>query len=211
VRRAVVKLGGSTANQAEMGVWIAALASSSLPIVIVPGGGPFADQVREAQKRMGFSDVAAHAMAILAMEQFAQIVLDRQERLVPARSLDEIEHAQQDGKVPVWLPSALAVPAPGIPACWDITSDSLAAWIAGKLGAEALLLIKQTSAFTGDDDVESLTARGVVDAGFATMLPPGVELHLAGPDDAAAGGAALSAGELPGIRIQRSAAIRKTG
>ena len=128
-------------------------------------------------------------MAILAMDQFAQIVLDRQERLVPARSLDEIEHAQQDGKIPVWLPSALAIPAPDIRACWDITSDSLAAWIAGKLGAEALLLIKQTSAFTGDDDVDSLTARGIVDAGLAGMLPPGVDLHLAGPDDAAAAAA----------------------
>ena len=207
----MVKLGGSTANQAQLRVWIAALASSSLPIVVVPGGGPFADQVRSAQKRMGFSDVAAHAMAILAMEQFAQIVLDRQERLVPARSLDEIERAQQDGKVPVWLPSALAIAAPDIRACWDTTSDSLAAWIAGKIGAGALLLIKQTSAFTGADDVDSLTAKGIVDAGLAEMLPPSVDLHIAGPDDAAAAGAGLSAGKLPGTRMQRSAALRKTG
>ena len=116
MRQAVVKLGGSTASRAEMSVWIAALASSSLPIVIVPGGGPFADQVRAAQKRMGFSDVAAHAMAILAMDQFAQIILDRQQRLVAgAVAGRDRARCSRDGKVPVWLPSALAHPGSGHP------------------------------------------------------------------------------------------------
>jgi aspartokinase-like uncharacterized kinase len=202
VRLTVVKLGGSTADQGEMRVWIAALATSSLPLVIVPGGGTFADQVRESQKRLGFSDRAAHAMAILAMDQFGHVILDRQERLVPARSLDEIEYALADRRIPVWLPSAIAIPAPDIPASWDITSDSLAAWLAGQLGAEALLLIKQTAAFSDRDDVRSLMARGIVDAAFASMLPAGIDFRLAGPADATTAGAALSSGQLPGIRVQ---------
>ena len=82
MRPAVVKLGGSTASAAGMDAWIAALAGSGLPLVIVPGGGPFADQVRQAQKRLGFSDGAAHAMAILAMDQFGHVILDRDERLI---------------------------------------------------------------------------------------------------------------------------------
>jgi dihydroneopterin aldolase len=101
--------------------------------------------------------------------------------------------------------------APDIRACWDITSDSLAAWLAGKVGAGALLLIKQTRAFTGADDVDSLTAKGIVDAGLADMLPQSIDLHIAGPDDAAAAGADLAAGRLPGTRMQRPAAIRMTG
>jgi len=202
VRLTVVKLGGSTADQAEMGMWIAALASSTQPVVIVPGGGPFADQVRAAQTHMGFSDAAAHAMAILAMDQFGHVILDRHKRLAPARSLEEIGQALEDGKIPVWLPSALAIPAPDIRASWDITSDALAAWLAGRLSAEALLLIKQTSAFSDRDDIDSLTARGIVDVGFAAMLPDGVDFHLAGPDDAANARAVLSSGELPGTRMQ---------
>ncbi|TIT24935.1 MAG: hypothetical protein E5W78_22230, partial [Mesorhizobium sp.] len=121
IRPTIVKLGGSTARAAEMENWIAALAGSKLPIVIVPGGGQFADQVRESQIYMDFSDAAAHAMAILAMEQFGQVILDRHERLVPARSLDEMVRALDEGKVPVWLPSSLALPAPDIPASWDMT------------------------------------------------------------------------------------------
>ncbi|RVB79052.1 MULTISPECIES: (5-formylfuran-3-yl)methyl phosphate synthase [unclassified Mesorhizobium] len=201
IRPTIVKLGGSTARAAEMENWIAALAGSKLPIVIVPGGGQFADQVRESQIYMDFSDAAAHAMAILAMEQFGQVILDRHERLVPARSLDEMVRALDEGKVPVWLPSSLALPAPDIPASWDMTSDSLAAWLAGKLGAKALLLIKQTGAFFGSDTIDGLTARGIVDAGFAAMLPDGVDFHLAGPKDAAAAGALLASGDLPGIAI----------
>ncbi|TIL55408.1 MAG: dihydroneopterin aldolase, partial [Mesorhizobium sp.] len=112
VKPSVAKLGGSTVHAAELESWIAALAGSQLPIVIVPGGGLFADQVRETQIYMDFSDTAAHAMAILAMEQFAQVILDRDERLAPARSLEEMGRALDAGKIPVWLPSSLALPAP---------------------------------------------------------------------------------------------------
>ncbi len=212
MRRTVVKLGGSMAAEAVLDEWIAVLAGSGRPLAIVPGGGPFADQVRDAQKRMGLSDRAAHAMAILAMDQFGHVILDRDDRLTPARSLQEMDRALAAGKTPVWLPSLLAIPASDIPASWDITSDSLAAWLAGQLRADALLLVKQTGAFSSADDVASLTARGIVDAGFDAMLPGAVDLYLAGPHDAATARAAMSAGKLPGTRIFRSATLaRKAG
>jgi aspartokinase-like uncharacterized kinase len=212
VRRAVVKLGGSTAYDAQMDLWIGALAGSALPLVIVPGGGPFADQVRDAQKRMGFSDLAAHAMAILAMDQFGHVILDRDERLVPARSLGDVENALHAGRIPVWLPSTLGIPAPDIRASWDMTSDSLAAWLAGKVGADALLLIKQTSDFSERDDIASLTTRGVLDSGFSSTLPAGIGLHLACPKDAALAGGQLCASILPGTKVQLAAQpVRKAG
>jgi dihydroneopterin aldolase len=212
VRRAVVKLGGSSAGGYLLGEWIAALAGSVLPLVIVPGGGRFANQVRDAQKTMGFSDNAAHAMAILAMDQFGHVILDRDDRLVPAGSLLDLERALGSGKIPVWLPSAVAIAAPDIRASWDVTSDALAAWLAGKLGADALLLVKQTSGFSSVDDVASLTAGGIIDAGFGAMLPAGIDFYLAGPADAAAAHALLSSGSLPGTAIRRSrATARKAG
>lgn len=212
MRRAVAKLGGSTAGRDLLGEWIAALAGSSRRLVIVPGGGGFANQVRDAQKSIGFSDNAAHAMAILAMDQFGHVILDRDDRLVPARSLLELERALGSGKIPVWLPSAVAISAWDIHASWDVTSDALAAWLAGKLGADALLLVKQTSAFSSADDVAGLSARGVVDAGFGAMLPESVDLYLAGPQDAATAGAMLSAGKLPGTPISRSeVTVKKAG
>ena len=198
MRLAVVKLGGSTAEGGEMAVWMAALAGSRLPLVIVPGGGPFADQVREAQRRLGFSDRAAHVMALLAMEQIGHVILDRHERFAAAASLGDIERAHAREKIPVWLPSSLALPEPEIEASWNVTSDSLAAWLAGRIGAGALLLVKQTRAFGSHDDVASLTERGIVDAAFASMLPDGLELRLAGPEEAAGAAARLEAGNCRG-------------
>ena len=46
----VVKLGGSLAYASELPRWLSALAEGAGGrAIIVPGGGPFADQVRHAQ------------------------------------------------------------------------------------------------------------------------------------------------------------------
>jgi Amino acid kinase family len=58
----VVKLGGSFAFSEHLRKWVEALAACVGRVVIVPGGGPFADAVRLAQTRMGFDDRAAHQM-----------------------------------------------------------------------------------------------------------------------------------------------------
>jgi dihydroneopterin aldolase len=106
----------------------------------------------------------------------------------------------------------MTIGAADIPASWDITSDSLAAWLAGKIKAEALLLIKQTEAFSAEDSVADLMARGIVDPAFAAMLADGIGLYLAGPGDAAGAGRALAAGTLPGIRIGSAAGpLRRAG
>ena len=70
-------------------------------------------------------------------------------------------------------------------------------------------MIKQTGAFSADDTVESLTAGGIVDAALPTMLPAGVDLYLAGPHDAVGAAGMLAAGEVPGIRILRTASMAR--
>jgi dihydroneopterin aldolase len=161
---------------------------------------------------MGFSDDAAHAMAILAMDAFGRVILDGGARLAPARSLDEVVRVLDEGKIPVWLPSSMTIGSTDIPASWDITSDSLAAWLAGRIGAETLLLVKQTQAFSSEDSVADLMARGIVDPAFAEILPDGIGLYLAGPADAAGAGRALAAGTLPGTRIRSAVGpLRRAG
>ena len=212
VKPIVVKLGGSTAEGSELRTWVSALASAALPLIVVPGGGPFAELVRMEQKRMGFSDEAAHAMAILAMDAFGCVILDGEARMAPARSLEEVARVLGEEKIPVWLPSAMTIGASDIPASWDITSDSLAAWLAGRIGAETLLLVKQTQAFSAEDSVADLIARGIVDPAFGEILPGGIGLYLAGPADAAGAGRALAAGMLPGTRIGSAAGpLRRAG
>src|SRR6201999_873925 len=138
----VVKLGGSHAGSAHLDAWLDALAACGGRAVIVPGGGPFADAVRAAQGSMGFDDAAAHHMALLAMEQFGLALASKRPGLGVVASRDDIGTALRVGKVPVWGPTAMALAAKEIPASWDVASDSLAAWLAGRIGATRLLLVK---------------------------------------------------------------------
>ncbi|RUM96883.1 dihydroneopterin aldolase [Pseudaminobacter arsenicus] len=203
----VVKLGGSTAYHVEMKSWIGAIAQAAMPLVVVPGGGPFADQVRNAQARMRFSDRAAHFMAILAMEQMGFALAEMHPRLVPARSLADMGSALSAGKIPVWLPYELCRGAGDIPESWDMTSDSLGAWLAGRIGARSLLLIKQTDACA--DSVEHLAERGIVDALLPDMLGGGTDLYIAGPRSLQDAAPTLAAGRIPGTRIPQSRNLTK--
>ena len=73
-RPIVVKLGGSVVRSPELRPWLDAIAASPAPVVVVPGGGALADEVRSCQAALGFGDAAAHRMALLAMDQLAWAV-----------------------------------------------------------------------------------------------------------------------------------------
>src|SRR3954471_11359363 len=119
----VVKLGGSHAFSGHLAGWIAAIADCAGDIVVVPGGGPFADGVRDAQSKMGFGDEAAHHMALLAMEQYGCALAGMNRACVLADSLAAIGRALAEEQVPVWLPSRMALAAKDIPCSWDVSSD----------------------------------------------------------------------------------------
>jgi Uncharacterized archaeal kinase related to aspartokinases, uridylate kinases len=196
----VVKLGGSTAGRQEMEQWIAVLASATMPLVIVPGGGPFADQVRVSQTQIQFSDAAAHDMAILAMEQFGIVIAERHPRLQAARSLQDIETVLADGGVPVWFPSQMTRNAE-LPPSWDITSDSLAAWLCGKLGSRDLVLCKQVDLEEIIEDIQALVDKGVVDAMLPELLGEETSVYVAGPSSLRSQLAELPMSRIPGCRV----------
>src|SRR5215470_3022858 len=138
----VVKLGGSHAFSRHLTAWLDALAQAAGRVVIVPGGGPFADAVRAAQPQIGFDDRAAHRMALLAMEQYACALASLRAPFVMAHTTAGLKTSLREGKVPVWAPSRMVLRAKDVPWSWDVTSDSLAAWLAGVLRAKLLLLVK---------------------------------------------------------------------
>ncbi len=198
----VVKLGGSYALSAHLRHWLAALASCAGRVVIVPGGGPLADAVRDLQPRMGFDDRAAHAMAMLAMAQYACALASLDEAFVVVASAMGVRRAVRAGRVPVWSPVPMALRSRELPASWDTTSDSIAAWLAGRIAARRILFVKQV--LPGGDPVriESLVADGTLDPVLPDVLGAGnIEAYIAGPADHAAVGAALLSGTKAGIRI----------
>jgi dihydroneopterin aldolase len=133
---------------------------------------------------MGFDDRAAHRMGLLAMEQYGCAIASLDGRLMLADSLEAIRQCFAEGKVPVWLPVQTALRDAAIPQSWDVTSDSLAAWLAGRIGAVRLVLVKQIEAKDDMVRVADLAARNVVDKAFMDFLAAsGVPAFMLGPED----------------------------
>src|SRR3954451_6185397 len=122
MRPTVLKLGGSHAFSKHLAGWVEAVAACAGDVVVVPGGGPFADAVRDAQPKIGFGDAAAHHMALLAMEQYGCALAGLNGAFVRADSRETIARSLDERRVPVWMPSRMALAATDIPASWDVTS-----------------------------------------------------------------------------------------
>jgi aspartokinase-like uncharacterized kinase len=213
----VVKVGGSYAHSLRLPDLVAALAQGAGRAVIVPGGGPFADCVRREQPRIGYDGHAAHRMALLAMAQFGMALASLALReasqtkgrtmpagpqvLVPAASPRAIEAVRAKRNVPIWLPLDLLDGDAELPESWEMTSDSLAAWLAGKLGAARLFYLKSTDVAEPASAAE-LAAKGLLDPLAPKFLAAGgAEVWLCGPREIAELGAALAAGSTVGRRI----------
>lgn len=165
----VVKIGGSLLGSPELKGWLDTLTQyGDGKVVIVPGGGIFADAVREAQLKSSIDDLVAHQMAVVAMDQYATLMTGLNEDLVVASSELEIAERGWQHRAVVWKPSAMVLADKDLPMNWDLTSDSLAAWLASKLNAEHLLVVKSISVVDVKSlDVKALMSDGLVDSYFA--------------------------------------------
>ncbi|GAB6067776.1 hypothetical protein JCM13664_10950 [Methylothermus subterraneus] len=165
----VVKLGGSLMEDPSLKEWLFVLAEYGAGrVVIVPGGGRFKDLIHKLQKRWRIDDRIAHCMAILAMRQTGLLFLGLEARLELART-EQIAGVLNRGKTAVWLPEVAELDRAKVPSNWAVTSDSLAAWLAGRLCAHSLVLVK-SKAPESCDPVE-LKNRGIVDEAFLDWLP----------------------------------------
>jgi dihydroneopterin aldolase len=114
-------------------------------------------------------------MAILALDQYAELLASRITSSRVVRSAGEAAGALAAGELPILAPSDWLRRADPLPHSWDVTSDSIAAWVAGQVGAERLVLAKAVKA-----DLSTL-----VDPHFARALPEGIEASIVDPTELA--------------------------
>jgi aspartokinase-like uncharacterized kinase len=170
----VVKLGGSLCRSSTLSHWLHTLERRSRDrCVIVPGGGPFANHIRDVHAYWKFDEGTAHLMAVLAMDQYGLMLTGLQPGLIPVRNDPEMRAALNDLKVAVWMPSQMVLRAKELPRSWDMTSDSLAAWLANISAAERLILIKSIDPQAPSIAVAGLAERGVVDPCFEGFIGQG--------------------------------------
>ncbi|MGZ4999450.1 MAG: amino acid kinase family protein [Methylomonas sp.] len=164
----VIKLGGSLLDADVLPACLDAVDRFHGRVLIVPGGGVFAEQIRITQRVWQFDDIAAHRMAILAMQQMALLFNSLRRDFALFETLSEVKALP---RVAIWSPQIAGLDRAGIAASWDVTSDSLAAWLAGEVAAGELVLVKSADVSAGAT-LADLQAQGVVDAAFDRYADP---------------------------------------
>jgi aspartokinase-like uncharacterized kinase len=177
----VIKLGGSLMRSSELGDWLDTIQSlaAMTNIIIVPGGGEFADKVRETQTSLGFDDRTAHRLALLAMSQYGYLLAGLNQNLHVAEDLESLTSSLDKSRPLLWLPTALLKDESEIPASWDYTSDSIALWLATKLTANSLVLVKAKAMKQTENSVNECIKKNTLDEGFQKLTDKFQgEIHL---------------------------------
>ena len=165
----VVKIGGSLDRDPLLRDWLQMLLDAGRgQVVVVAGGGAFADLVRQHQAHWQFDDLAAHNMAVLAMMQSTTMMKALAPGLVLAATPAAAARALRGQHVVLWWPRRWLRRAPDALTHWGATSDSLAATLAASLDADRLVLVKSCP-IQPDLELAAQSARGVIDADFCRI------------------------------------------
>jgi len=168
----VVKVGGSLFDLPELGPrllrWLTELTAAD--VLLVPGGGPTADAIRDLDQRHGLGQEKAHWLALRALTLNAHVLAN----LLPGFRVVESTAERLGGKA-VLDPHAFCLaderdhPAAALAHSWTVTSDSIAARVAIASGARQLILLKSVT-LPQEIDWPQAARQGFVDGAFADLV-----------------------------------------
>jgi hypothetical protein len=158
----VVKVGGSLASYPEkLRILCTKLTelSQEHKLIVIPGGGEFADAVRKLDKRFSLSPAVSHRMAILGMDQYGLLLSDLLQGSCIVNKLEHLQETLDLGKLPVFLPSTFLFTENPLENSWDVTSDSIAVYVAAQLHATRTLLVTDVDGVYTCDPKKSSEAK----------------------------------------------------
>lgn len=144
----IIKLGGSITERGtlkqivQLGKTLSSLFDRRQDFAVVPGGGLFAEFVRETQEKHDLDDEQAHWMAIQAMEQHASFLL----KFMPNSNLHDFSSKDFDALIFENLPILRVMKymrtESDLEKTWNSTSDAIATEIALKIKAKKIVFLK---------------------------------------------------------------------
>jgi aspartokinase-like uncharacterized kinase len=150
----VIKVGGSIALHPEK---LRALCtkiseeSKKHRLIVVPGGGEFADTVRTLDKQFSLSCIVSHKMAVLGMDQYGLMLSDLIPNSVTVSKLEEVKYFLDKSKLPIFLPSNLVLSEDPLENSWEVTSDSIAVYLAHRMQVHKVLLVTDVDGVYNED------------------------------------------------------------
>ncbi|QDT44547.1 Uridylate kinase [Gimesia alba] len=166
----VIKVGGSLFDLPDLCTRLQRVLDhleNATPLIVC-GGGTAADLVRDWDRRHHLGESKSHWLAIQAMMLNERLLC----ALLPDASLVSSPSAAAQvwnaGRTPVlcayeYLTQTSSSDFATLPESWDVTSDSIAAWITLTWPADELILLKSVE-FPSGQSVCELTENGFVDA-----------------------------------------------
>ncbi len=129
----ILKVGGSVAGRIDEIV----NSIKNKKVLVIPGGWKFADLVREIYDKFGISEDAAHWMAVAAMDQYGYFIAEKGIKILEVDSFEDL--VIEDSRV--LLPYKLLRKYDELPHSWDVTSDTISAWVASKVGEKMVVKV----------------------------------------------------------------------
>ena len=145
----VVKIGGSlfpehTEKLCEY------LEKSNEKLVLINGGGDFANKLREYNDKYNFSDDIMHWSAIKCMDIIGELIASKNNHIQCTDNLKDIDKIHESGKIPLLLCYNILKNNDTLKHSWNITSDSIACYFAHRLNAKLLILTNVDGIYNGN-------------------------------------------------------------
>ena len=161
----VVKIGGSLFPNYAIDLAKKLENTNSL---IVLGGDEFANLIRKYDSEINFSQETNHWTAIDCMDIIAKLVNDKVESTKLAYSIDDAIAISNEGFTPIFVVSKFLREDDPFECSWDVTSDSIAAYISHRLNANLLIVTNVNGIYTQEPKEPGSTFISKIDA--KTML-----------------------------------------
>ena len=131
---------------------------------IVLGGGEFAKLIRKYDDEIKFSEETNHWTAIDYMDIIAKLVNDKVKSSKLAYSIDEVNKISDEGFTPIFIVSEFLKTEDPFECSWDVTSDSIAAYISHLLNAKLLIVTNVNGIYTQEPKEPGSTFISKIDA-----------------------------------------------
>ena len=149
----VIKIGGSLVEHIEKFKELIAKLEEYFQVkkfALITGGGELADVVRKYYQEYSLSETTAHWMAITTQNMLAKIVnalIKRKSVLI--NHLTQIDNLLST-QIPIIEPLNILKKNDDLPHSWDVTGDAIAIYVAKKINAKNVILLKDVDGLFSD-------------------------------------------------------------
>ena len=147
--------------------------------LFVIGGGEFANLIRKYDVEIGFSQDVTHETAIDSMDILAKLLNDKLAFTEISYTIEEANRISDSNKIPIMICSEILKENEPFKHSWDVTSDSIAAYIASLLNAKILIATNVNGIYTIDPSLSGAELISEIDVNeLLTFDESSVDLML---------------------------------